>query len=115
MGRGPHVGPAARVEAPLTVTADARPHIDDAPCRIDRLIPNRDARNFHLELSEAALHGGCRIAGRVHRHRAWRPHPMTIAVGCRESWRLPARTARGVPSWGEAWLWRHLGRLEVDP
>jgi hypothetical protein len=108
-------GGAARVHAPLTVGATARPHLDDAPCRVDRLIRNWDARHFHIELSDAALHGGGRIAGRVHRHGAWRPQPMTIAVGCRESWRLPARTARGVPSWGEAWLWRHVARLEVDP
>ena len=108
-------GGAARVHAPLAVSAAARPHLDDTPGRIDRLLPNWDARSFHIELSDAALHGGGRIAGRVHRHGAWRPHPMTIAVGCRESWRLPARGARGVPSWGEAWLWRHIAHLEVDP
>ena len=108
-------GAATLVQAPLTVTAAARPHLDDAPGRVDRLIRNWDARHFHIEVSDAALHGGGRIAGRVHRHGPWRPHPMTIAVGCRESWRLPVRAARGAPAWGEAWLWRHVGRLEVDP
>jgi hypothetical protein len=106
----------ALAQVPVEVSASAHPHLDDDDrWRIDRLIPNWDARHFHIELADAALHGGGRIAGRVHRHGAWRAGAMTLDVSCREAWRLPARTARAIPTWGGAWLWRHIARLEVDP
>jgi hypothetical protein len=102
--------------APVEVAARARPHVGDpGPLRADRLIPDWDARHFHIELNEAALHGGGVIAGRVHRHGAWRSGAMTVDVSCREAWRLPMRGAHGVPSWGGAWLWRHAATLDVDP
>jgi hypothetical protein len=102
--------------APLEVSAGARPHLDDDGWRrADRLIPDWDARHFHIELSDAALHGGGRIAGRVHRHGAWPAGTMTVDASCRELWRTPIRTARGVPSWSGAWLWRHTAALPVDP
>jgi hypothetical protein len=102
--------------APVEVSARARPHVGDpGPLRADRLIPDWDARHFHIELSEAALHGGGVIAGRVHRHGAWRSGAMTVDVSCREAWRLPVRGTHGVPSWGGAWLWRHAAMLGVDP
>lgn len=102
--------------APVAVSARARPHVGDpGPMRADRLIPDWDARHFHIEFSEAALHGGGVIAGRVHRHGAWRSGTMTIDVSCREAWRLPVRGAHGVPTWGGAWLWRHAATLDVDP
>jgi hypothetical protein len=107
---------AGEVSAAVEIGAAARPHLDDPRrCRADRLIPNWDARRFHIEVSDAALEGGGRIAGRVHRHGRWRGGTLTIDVSCRESWRLPPRSARGVPGWGSSWLWRHIQRLEVDP
>jgi hypothetical protein len=109
-----HAGELAT--ATVEIDAAARPHLDDSPrCRVDRLIPNWDARRFHIEVSDAALEGGGRIAGRVHRHGPWRGGTLTIDATCRESWRLPPRSARGVPGWGSGWLWRHIERLEVDP
>lgn len=102
-------------EAPVVVRAEATPHLDDpGRCRIDRLIPNWDARRFHIEIGDADLRGGGRIAGRVHRHAPWRDGAMTLDVSCRESWRLPPRSARAVPGWGAGWLWRHIERLEID-
>jgi len=101
--------------AAIAIRSRARPHLDAGRGRIDRLIPNWDARRFHIEVSDAVLEGGGRIAGRVHRHGPWRVGTMTIDVGCRESWRLPTRSARGVPGWGSGWLWRHIERLEVEP
>jgi len=101
--------------AAVAIRSSARPHLDAGDCRVDRLIPNWDARRFRIEVSDAALEGGGRIAGRVHRHGPWRAGTMTIDVSCRESWRLPTRSARGVPGWGSGWLWRHIERLEVEP
>jgi hypothetical protein len=109
------VDSAAGAAAAVAIHSGARPHLDEGRCRIDRLIPNWDARRFHIEVSDAALEGGGRIAGRVHRHGPWRAGTMTIDVSCRESWRLPTRSARGVPGWGAGWLWRHIERLEVEP
>jgi hypothetical protein len=107
---------AGDLTAAVEIDAAARPHLDDSPrCRVDRLIPNWDARRFHIEVSDAALEGGGRIAGRVHRDGPWRAGTLTIDVSCRESWRLPPRSARGIPGWGSGWLWRHIERLEVDP
>jgi hypothetical protein len=102
-------------EAPVVVRARATPHLDGpGRSRIDRLIPNWDARRFHIEISDAVLRGGGRIAGRVHRDGPWRGGTMTLDVSCRESWRLPPRSARGVSGWGAGWLWRHIARLDVD-
>jgi hypothetical protein len=81
----------------------------------DRLIADRPARHFDIELSEAALAGGGRIAGRVHRHGVWRPGRMTVEVRCRELWRERVCGPRGVPSWDATWLWRHAAALDVDP
>jgi hypothetical protein len=118
-GLGYRVQAGARgtlARAPLEVSAYASPHFGHAgDLRADRLIADWDARHFHIELSEAALHGGGRIAGRVHRHAAWPSGAMTVDVSCRETWRLPVRGARGVPGWGDAWLWRHAATLEIDP
>jgi len=101
--------------AVVAIRSGARPHLDVGGCCVDRLIPNWDARRFRIEISDAALEGGGRIAGRVHRHGPWRAGTMTLDVCCRESWRLPTRAARGVPGWGAGWLWRHIERLEVEP
>jgi hypothetical protein len=107
--------PGEVAEAPVVVRTGATPHLDDrGRCRIDRLIPNWDARHFHIEVTDAALRGGGRLAGRVHRDGPWRDGAMTLDVGCRESWRLPPRSARSVPGWGAGWLWRHIARLDID-
>ena len=48
-------GTLARV--PVEISSRARPHVGDpGSLRADRLIPDRDARHFHIELREAALH-----------------------------------------------------------
>ena len=64
--------------AAVAIRSRARPHLDAGRGRIDRLIPNWDARRFHIEVSDAVLEGGGRIAGRVHRHGPWRVGTMTI-------------------------------------
>jgi hypothetical protein len=67
------------------------------------------ARRFHLELSEARLEGGGRVAGRVHRDGDAVGSPLTVRVRCLECWRLPRPalgfTARTGPWWERRVLW----------
>lgn len=106
--------PAAAVERPVTVLAGARtaePH-----CRLgDRMIADFASRHFHLELSEAGLHGGGRIAGRVHLDR-----PLTgrleLRAECREWWRTspPSLWRRQPPIWNSRELWSDQVEVELE-
>jgi hypothetical protein len=53
-------GAIARAE--LEVAGEARVHVEGGVCWTDRLLPERQARHFHIELTDAALHGGGFIA-----------------------------------------------------
>jgi hypothetical protein len=79
----------------------------------DRLISDWDARHFHIERTEAALHGGGQIAGRVHHHGTWPSGVISIDASCREHWRTLAHTARGLPTWEANGLWRLAAPLEI--
>ena len=54
----------------------------------DRMIARFDARHFHLELSEAAVQGGGRVAGRVHLDRGDPPPVVKVTARCEEVWRI---------------------------
>jgi len=106
-------GVVARAE--LEISAEGRPHLESRPLRADPLIANWDARHFHLELSDAVLRGGGRIAGRVHRHGAWRSHAIVVRVRCDECWRRPRPAARGMPYWRAQTLWEAADTVDLDP
>jgi hypothetical protein len=58
----------AIARAGVEISAVAQAHLDRNVWWADRFIAHWDARHFHIELNDAVLHGGGRIAGRVHRH-----------------------------------------------
>jgi hypothetical protein len=101
------------VRGGVRIAAVARPHLATGVWA-DRLIPGWDARHFHIELAGAALHGGGRIAGRVHRHGPWRRGTTVVAARCAEAWRSSAPAPRGVPVWHESTLWSAERALDVD-
>jgi hypothetical protein len=100
--------------AGLEISAVAHAHLDHSVCWADRLISNWDARHFHIELSEAVLHGGGRIAGRVHRHGPWSEGAMAIVVRCSECWHSSAVPVRGIPQWRQSTLWEAEQTLVLD-
>jgi hypothetical protein len=104
-------GPSAR----LRVAASAVPHLDHRAWSGDRMLRDFDARDFHLELSEAELGGGGRISGRVHRHGASGATALLVTARCMECWRASARAALGTPQWIEDALWEHEQALTADP
>jgi hypothetical protein len=106
-------GAIARAE--LEVAGVARVHVEGSVRWPDRLLSDWDARHFHIELTDAALHGGGFIAGRVHRHGSWRAGRMAIVVRCNECWRSPAFPVRGIPQWRESKLWEAEQPLIPDP
>jgi hypothetical protein len=106
-------GAIARAE--LEVAGEARVHVEGGVRWTDRLLPEWQARHFHIELTDAALHGGGFIAGRVHRHGSWRTGRMTVVARCFECWRSPAYPVRGIPQWRESKLWEAEQPLIPDP
>jgi hypothetical protein len=101
--------------AELTVFASARPHVDSGSSRADRLLASWEARHFHLELSDAQLTGGGRLAGRVHRHGPWPADLIVVVARCEECWRASPWAERGVPQWRSTGLWEHACTLRADP
>jgi len=98
----------------VEIVAMGPAHLDAGSGRIDRVLPDREARHFRIELAEAAIHGGGVLTGRVHHGRPWLGGPITVEVRCSEWWRT--RLAfHGVPQWETAMLWRRDRRLDVDP
>ena len=102
------------VFADLVVIAGARPHLDEGSWRADRLLANWDARHFHIELTDARLEGGGRLAGRVHRHGRWATGAIVMNARCLECWRS-STPARSPPQWHVAPLWEHAIQLRIDP
>jgi hypothetical protein len=109
-----YVVKAADASAELDVTAEARPHLagPDAPC--DPLVADWDARHFHLELADAELRGGGRIAGRVHRHGDWHASTIAVRADCTEAWRPRSLPARGRPFWDGERLWEANRTIALD-
>ena len=97
----------------LTVVACARPHVDDSSWCADRLLRHYDARHFHIELCEADLRGGGKLAGRVHRHDRWPALPLVVTARCMECWRSTALAERGTPQWHDAALWSEQQTLSI--
>lgn len=105
----------AHVSVPVTVHGGEQP-VHEAVHLFDRMIASFPARGFHVELSEAVLEGGGRIAGRVHLHdRA--PRSIEVAVRCEETWRTnhQYRNRRQPPLWRSERLWRDSIAMERDP
>jgi hypothetical protein len=101
--------------AGLEVVAEARPHVARGSCARDPLIAGWDARHFHLELGDALLRGGGRVAGRVHRHGRWCATAIVVHARCDECWRPAGPAARGMPYWNERTLWAAEHEIGVDP
>jgi hypothetical protein len=106
---------ARPVVAPIVLGAAGRPHLERGPTPPDRIIPNARSRHFHLELADAELHGGGRIAGRLHRHGEWPPRAPTVELNCVESWLAFAPALAGVAHWDRAVLWHAEAAVELDP
>jgi hypothetical protein len=101
--------------AGLEVSAEARPHVATGSSSADPLIAGWDARHFHLELGDALLHGGGRIAGRVHRHGSWCSSAIVVRALCDECWRPGGSSARGIPFWEGRTLWAAEEMIDFDP
>jgi hypothetical protein len=101
--------------AELRVSTTARPHLRAAHRGGDRLFSSWDARHFHIELVDAQLQGGGRIAGRVHRDGSWPPGRIEVRARCLECWRWTPMSERGTPQWHESCLWEAQCPLPVDP
>jgi hypothetical protein len=106
-------GTAATTE--VTVGAEGHPHLDDRGFSIDRVLANATARHFHLELADADLRGGGRIAGRVHRHQRWAPGEWTVDAACIETWRAVLPSLAGAPNWERDTLWTAQVGIDTDP
>jgi hypothetical protein len=101
--------------AELRVSANAVPHLPTARSGFDRLLADWDARHFHIELFDAQLQGGGRLAGRVHRHGCWPPGPIEVRACCLESWRFRPSSEGGTPQWHASYLWQTEHPLAIDP
>jgi hypothetical protein len=101
--------------AELRVSANAVPHLPTARSGFDRLLADWDARHFHIELFDAQLQGGGRLAGRVHRHGCWPPGPIEVRACCLESWRFRPSSEGGTPQWHASYLWQVEHPLAIDP
>lgn len=101
--------------AGLEVSAEGCAHIAEGSSGGGPLIAGWDARHFHLELAEALLGGGGRIAGRIHRHGSWRSTALAVRVRCDECWRPSAAATRAMPSWHDQTLWAAEEMIQLDP
>ena len=107
--RWPHLA-----EHPVEVTAGRRPV--HAETRLsDRMIANFPSRHFHIELSDAVLSGGGRVAGRVHLDRAMAAGRLELSVHCLECWRTspPSLWWRQPPTWTIRTLWAAAREAEL--
>jgi hypothetical protein len=86
----------------------------------ERLVSSFDGRRIHLELTTAELHGGGRIAGRVHRDGGPAPGALVARVRCIESWRVSPRPGRwllasrahAIPVWRQVVVFEESAELE---
>lgn len=101
-------------DAPLVVTASARPHLAGDPFATERPLMSWDARHFHIELSDARLEGGGQLLGRVHRHGDWPPGEIAVTARCLECWRAATLAARGLPHWEFETLWVRHRAIRTD-
>jgi hypothetical protein len=101
--------------AELRVSTTALPHLPTARSEADRLLADWDARHFHIELFDAQLQGGGRLAGRVHRHGSWPPGAIVVSACCLECWRFRPSSACGTPQWHASYLWQAEHPLAIDP
>lgn len=101
--------------APVRITGHGHVHVGQRSEWLERFIANASARHFHLELSDAALSGGGRIAGRLHRHGPWPPELLTVAARCVETWCRVRASMRRPATWDEATLWEDQLSLPTDP
>jgi hypothetical protein len=101
--------------AELRVSTTARPHLPSARSEADRLLADWDARHFHIELFDAQLEGGGRLAGRVHRHGSWPRGTIDVRACCLECWRCTPLSDGRTPQWHEASLWEAEQALPIDP
>jgi hypothetical protein len=109
------LGDGRRASLPVTLDADGRPHLESRGVSADRLLANAPARRFHVELADAELRGGGRIAGRVHRHERWAPGAWTVEVSCVETWRTALPSLAAIPHWERGDLWSASTAVEIDP
>jgi hypothetical protein len=105
---------ATIARAAIDVSADARPHLAGAGARHEPLVAAWDARHFHLELVDADLRGGGRIAGRLHHDGGLRSSRVAVSACCAESWRPKGPAARGMPYWPARMLWRETVEVVLD-
>jgi hypothetical protein len=105
----------AHATLPVEVHGGEQP-VHEAGHLFDRMIASFPARGFHVELAEAVLEGGGRIAGRVHVHDRSR-RPIEVAVRCEETWRtnFHYRNRRQPPLWRSEELWHDSIAVERDP
>ena len=101
--------------AELVVQAKARPHLDCGSARADRLLANWEAAHFHIELSDAQLEGGGRLAGRVHRHGPCPAGTIVVTARCVECWCASGLAAQRMPLWCASPMWERLRHLRIDP
>lgn len=99
----------------LRVSTTALPHLPTARSEADRLLADWDARHFHIELFDAQVQGGGRIAGRVHRHGSWPPGAILVSARCLECWRFRPSSEGGTPQWHASCLWQAEHPLAIDP
>lgn len=101
--------------AELRVCTTARPHLPSARSEADRLLADWDARHFHIELFDAQLEGGGRLAGRVHRHGSWPRGTIEVSARCLECWRCTPLSEGRTPQWHASSLWEAERALPIDP
>jgi hypothetical protein len=101
--------------AELRVRTTARPHLATARSEADRFLSDWEARHFHIELFDAQMEGGGRLAGRVHRHGVWPSGPIGVTAKCLECWRSTPLAEGRTPQWHDACLWEADQQLSLDP
>jgi hypothetical protein len=97
--------------------AGGEARIHEQSGRFDRVIPGHAGRHFHLELAEAVLEGGGRIAGRIHVDADGGSVPFTLTGRCEESWctNFRFRPRRSPPLWQTQPLWEETISVPCDP
>lgn len=105
----------AQQSVPIEIRGGEHP-VHEGVYLFDRMIASFPARRFHVELAEAVLEGGGRIAGRVHVRDRTRTS-LQAAVRLEETWRtnFRSRNRRQPPLWRSEELWRDAVAIELDP
>lgn len=114
--RSPGPGPRpAQLAVPVDIYGGERT-VHEGVHLFDRMIASFPARHFHVELSDALLEGGGRIAGRVHVHDD-STRALEVRVRCEETWRtnFQKHSRRQPPLWRSALLWRDALTIARDP